>query len=350
MSYYLAPSLVQLRNEVNSRWPKRSKVSDGWIGDTSHQARASDHNPDWRIKGTRRGVVRALDVTTNGIDVALFLKHTTNDARVAYVIYNWRIYQHNTGWKKYNGSNGHVNHVHVSVRHNAASENQIFAWFGSAAAGPGNVSTSTSAKSTSSSNANSAATTNSIVKYLEIKKRNSSFSARSSLAKKYGIRNYKGTAAQNTLLLSKVRADDTKKSKAKPTPTNRDPNRYAVLSEAEIRKILIPITSGTESNTTPHLIGLYQRQQIKPFDLVHDQIFGRGTYAHYNWVGELQETMNKWKGEKLVVDNSYGAKTHARVREIQVNNKDGLYKGYKIDSFAGPVFCKMIGMGSYPNS
>lgn len=346
MSYYLAPSLVLLRNEVNKRWPNRSKVSDGWIGDAAHSARTSDHNPDWGLRGARRGVVRALDITTSGVDVDLLLKHTTNDARVAYVIHNRRIYQHSTGWKRYNGSNPHTNHVHISIRKTAAAENQTFLWFGSA------VATSSPAKaggSTTPAPANSLQTTNSIVKYLQLKKRDSSFKARTALATRYGIRNYKGTAAQNTLLLSKVRAADNKASKVTIPKASKDPNRYTVRSEEWIRKALLPITTGTEKNTTPHLIGLYQVQQHEPFELVHDQIWGRGTDAHYLWVGELQERMNQWQGTKLKVDNNYGPATHRRVREIQENNKNGTYKGYNIDGFAGPVFCKMIGMGPYPN-
>lgn len=136
MSYYLASSLSALRAEVNKRWPNRSKVSDGWIGDASHQARKSDHNPDWTAPGRRRGVVRALDITTEGVDVDLLLKHTTNDSRVAYVIYNRRIYQHSTGWQPYNGSNPHTNHVHVSIAHLNSAENDVKAWFGSASTTP----------------------------------------------------------------------------------------------------------------------------------------------------------------------------------------------------------------------
>ena len=132
MSYFLARSLAQLRAEVNTRWPKRSKVSDGWIGDASHQARKSDHNPDWDAPDARRGVVRALDITTADVDVDLLLKHTTNDSRVAYVIYNRRIYQHRNGWQPYNGSNPHTNHVHVSIAHTATAENETKLWFGSA--------------------------------------------------------------------------------------------------------------------------------------------------------------------------------------------------------------------------
>src|SRR5690625_2598533 len=130
MSYYLAASLTKLRDEVNALWPNRSKVSDGWIGDTSHQARKSDHNPDYGSGG----VVRAIDITKSGINVDLLLKHTTNDSRVAYVIYNHRIYQHSTGWKPYYGSNPHTQHVHVSIAHTRAAERDLKTWISSKSA------------------------------------------------------------------------------------------------------------------------------------------------------------------------------------------------------------------------
>lgn len=135
MSYFLAASLAKLRDEVNALWPKRSKISDGWIGDAAHSARKSDHNPDWSAPGKRRGVVRALDITVRGIDVDLLLKHTTNDSRVAYVIYNRRIYTHSRGWYKYTGSNPHTSHVHVSIAHTSTAENDLKTWISSASTG-----------------------------------------------------------------------------------------------------------------------------------------------------------------------------------------------------------------------
>lgn len=127
MSYYLAASLRKLRDEVNAVWPNRSKISDGWIGDTSHQARKSDHNPDY----ASGGVVRALDITARGIDVNRLLRHTTNDSRVAYVIYNRRIYTHSRGWYRYTGSNPHTSHVHVSIAHSRTAERDVKTWISS---------------------------------------------------------------------------------------------------------------------------------------------------------------------------------------------------------------------------
>lgn len=124
MSYYLAKSLDTLRAEVNARAPKRDKASDGWVGDTSHSARKSDHNPDWN----RRGVVRALDIDhdpAGGCDagvvanqVAKMLGKHPALGSGAYVIYNHRIISTDrldAGWRPYFGVNAHTLHVHISV-------------------------------------------------------------------------------------------------------------------------------------------------------------------------------------------------------------------------------------------
>lgn len=127
MTWRLAGSLVTLRNEINAAYPGRSKVSDGSIGDTSHSARVSDHNPD------AGGVVRAIDVTqddpfdtpTPADDVAEavaeFLRQK-KDPRIKYVIWRGRMFSsYRTSkyaawtWRPYSGPNGHFHHVHISV-------------------------------------------------------------------------------------------------------------------------------------------------------------------------------------------------------------------------------------------
>src|SRR4051794_9209283 len=57
MAFRLAKALETLRSQVNAAHPTRRKASDGWIGDTAHSARKSDHNPN------SAGVVCALDMT-----------------------------------------------------------------------------------------------------------------------------------------------------------------------------------------------------------------------------------------------------------------------------------------------
>lgn len=116
MSWRVANSLTKLRDQVNAAYPNRNKASDGTIGDASHQAVASDHNPN------AEGVVCALDLThdpANGFDA-----HATADRlivnrhpNVKYIISNRRIAGSHNGWvwQPYYGSNPHSSHIHVSV-------------------------------------------------------------------------------------------------------------------------------------------------------------------------------------------------------------------------------------------
>lgn len=123
-AYFLSPALVRLRLEVNALWPNRSKASDGWIGDTAHSARKSDHNPDY----SAGGIVRAIDVTNDGINVDKFVSCVIRDVRTRYVITRGRIWTRENGWQKYTGSNGHYHHVHVSVRSVSGYDLQLQSW------------------------------------------------------------------------------------------------------------------------------------------------------------------------------------------------------------------------------
>ncbi|MEU8636800.1 hypothetical protein AB0C38_31905 [Amycolatopsis sp. NPDC048633] len=119
MSWYVARSLDVLLGQLNAKAPNRSKVSDGSIGDASHSARESDHNP------TSTGQVCARDFTNDPMgglagqwlaDVLV----ASRDPRIKYVIFNHRIIdsragQHSWQWMPYSGANAHEHHVHVSV-------------------------------------------------------------------------------------------------------------------------------------------------------------------------------------------------------------------------------------------
>lgn len=122
----IAQSLAILRDQINAAHPGRSKVSDGWIGDASHKAHKSDHNPN------AAGVVQGLDIThdpANGVD-SYELAETlrlNRDHRLKYVISNRRIFSSDEAvrlkqvrgpaweWRPYSGVNAHSQHMHVSV-------------------------------------------------------------------------------------------------------------------------------------------------------------------------------------------------------------------------------------------
>lgn len=122
-----AKSLLVLFDEVNTRFPNRSKASDGMLGDAAHATRESDHNP-WVKDGTT-GVVTAADITDDSApgvpEIADLIVQTLvarRDRRVKYIIHEgriWRSYD-KPGIPKwtpapYTGSNLHFKHVHVSV-------------------------------------------------------------------------------------------------------------------------------------------------------------------------------------------------------------------------------------------
>ncbi len=124
--YYLAPSLVTLRNEINVAHPNRDKTSDGWIGDPSHSARRSDHNPDYNAAG----VVRATDTDKDGIDTSRALEVVVRDVRTQYVIWAGFIYSRAYQFRKrvYNGANKHYGHIHLSIRHGKQYEDDTRPW------------------------------------------------------------------------------------------------------------------------------------------------------------------------------------------------------------------------------
>lgn len=135
MGYFLAPSLVQLRNEVNAMFPHRDKSSDGWIGDASHAARVSSHNPLWSAPGKWSGVVRALDIDIDDNDASknlreILIKSLVGDPRVWYVISNGVIWSATYGFqaRRYTGTNGHYAHVHVSLKETTAAWSDTSKW------------------------------------------------------------------------------------------------------------------------------------------------------------------------------------------------------------------------------
>ena len=120
MTWTLAPALKQLMNEVNAAWPNRSREWDGTIGDYLHSLTTSEHNPyDEYGKKDPDGVVRAVDITAQGIDVPTLLGAAIGDPRVHYVIYRGRICSRTYRWT-WRPSKGHEHHVHISLRNNTS--------------------------------------------------------------------------------------------------------------------------------------------------------------------------------------------------------------------------------------
>lgn len=125
MSWHLAPALVQLRAEVNARWPKRSKRSDGTIGDAAHSARRSDHNPNARRS------VNAIDITASGIDTGALIAAAKRHPSVRYIIHNNLILNRDIGNfrpRRYNGKNPHKTHVHISIYQTKVAEQRRQSW------------------------------------------------------------------------------------------------------------------------------------------------------------------------------------------------------------------------------
>lgn len=126
----LAAALFALRAQINTAYPKRSHLWDGWIGDARHQSIKSDHNPD------AAGIVHAVDIThdpTNGCDAAKVTEalRLSRDKRIKYVIYNRRIFSSTVSpwtWRAYSlaDSEPHNHHFHVSVT--SARSVDVVAW------------------------------------------------------------------------------------------------------------------------------------------------------------------------------------------------------------------------------
>lgn len=113
----LSGNLVSIRADIKGRWPNVT-VYD--IGDTSHQAGTSDHNPD------SRGIVCAIDVMFSvGPEASAIVAACRGREDLRYIIHNRTMWHKRDGWKPttYTGSDPHTNHVHISCEHTTTSDN-----------------------------------------------------------------------------------------------------------------------------------------------------------------------------------------------------------------------------------
>jgi hypothetical protein len=114
-SWTLAKSLETLRRQLDLMYPARSKREDGTVGDTSHQASKSDHNPN------AKKIVNAFDITHDpkgGVDCEKLRQvlFANKDKRVKEVIWNrMKKDKGKWNWRLYKGISPHDKHLHISV-------------------------------------------------------------------------------------------------------------------------------------------------------------------------------------------------------------------------------------------
>ena len=123
----LSKAAIQLREQIDDSFPDRDRASDGWIGDTRHAARKSDHNPD------EQGWVRAIDVDRDLfkgskpdimpdlVDQIRRACKSKQEKRISYIIFDGYIYSSQYGFikRKYKGANPHTKHAHFSFKKEA---------------------------------------------------------------------------------------------------------------------------------------------------------------------------------------------------------------------------------------
>lgn len=134
MKVKLSKAAVQLREQFDDTFPDRDRTSDGWVGDTRHAARKSDHNPD------EQGWVRAIDVDKDLhkgskpdlmpdlVDQLRLACKAKTEKRISYIIFDGLIYSSILNWKprKYTGANKHQKHVHISFKKEADNDGAFF--------------------------------------------------------------------------------------------------------------------------------------------------------------------------------------------------------------------------------
>jgi hypothetical protein len=130
----LSKAGVQLREQFDDSFPDRDRTSDGWIGDTRHSARISDHNPD------EQGWVRAIDIDRDLsgrakpdlmpdlVDQILQACRSKRETRINYLIFDGFIYSSKFKFikRKYTGANKHNHHAHFSFKKEADLRGEFY--------------------------------------------------------------------------------------------------------------------------------------------------------------------------------------------------------------------------------
>ena len=120
------PAAVALLRQATAIAPKCMKASDGLLPSAAHlkASPTSDHNTGL-----------AVDLThdpKNGIDCELIFEKLKEDERVAYLIFNkkiWSRQRRKEGNRKYSGSNPHTKHLHISINDSHANDTSPWFWW-----------------------------------------------------------------------------------------------------------------------------------------------------------------------------------------------------------------------------
>ena len=308
MSWHLAPALVQLRAEVNARWPKRSKRSDGTIGDAAHSARRSDHNPN-----SRRSV-NAIDITASGVDVGAIITAAKKHPSVRYIIYRGQIMNRDIGNfapRRYRGANPHTAHVHISIYQSRTAEQRRQSWGIASAKAPAPKAGGGSSRSYKT------------VKYGDLLR----LYTRGAPVKEWQQKalGYTGKAADGYFGPS-TEAD-----------TKRFQREHGVTADGIVGPASWPLRLGKKSQPKPAPKPATKKRPAAPkFPLPKGHYFGMasksprchsGFYAKDRaGVKQVQRLLRK-HGHKISVDGRYGKSTRAAVNAFQKKHKlpaDGL--------------------------
>ena len=130
---------VTLRSQINERFPRRDKASDGWIGDTAHASRGgwglngqgSYHNP------APDGYVHAIDIDEDfgaqgdsmkfAAQLASYCRAGLDNGRIVHIVYEDKVASATAGNWHFRGSGyGHTFHVHISFSAKADKDGSKF--------------------------------------------------------------------------------------------------------------------------------------------------------------------------------------------------------------------------------
>jgi hypothetical protein len=120
------PAAIAVLRQATALFPKRKKLSDGLLPSLAHQRLNpnSDHNTGL-----------AVDLThdpKNGIDCAVIFEKLKEDERVAYLIFNkkiWSRQRRKEGNRNYTGSNPHNKHLHISIYSDKCDDTSPWFWW-----------------------------------------------------------------------------------------------------------------------------------------------------------------------------------------------------------------------------